>query len=211
MKIIPSINCADSECVEKKLDVVKSIQADWVHIDIGEKGFSKISTWDNPEEFKELFGGLRKKGTCFEVHIMAKNTLERAVKWLDAGADRIIAHPEFVDISALNAIAHEKEIGLAVSPDISAENILTYEKYASFIEVLAVDPGPSGQIFKEETIQKIKFLRGKFPSATIEVDGGVTPAIISKIREAGADIAVSGAYIFENQNQKLSYQELEKA
>ncbi len=211
MKIIPSINCADRGCVEKKLDVIKLIQADWIHVDIGEKGFSKISTWDNPEEFKKLFSELHEKGTRFEVHVMAKNTLERAVKWIGAGADRIIVHPELVDISALSAIVHEKEIGLAVGPGVPAENILKYEKYASFIEVLAVDPGPSGQIFKEETIQKIKFLRGRFPSATIEVDGGVTPTVISKIQKAGADIAVSGAYIFESQDHGLSYLELEKA
>ena len=42
----------------------------------------------------------------------------------------------------------------------------------------------------------MRFLRRKVPDAIIEVDGGIAAATARRAKAAGADIVVSGSYIF---------------
>ncbi|MDO8557480.1 MAG: hypothetical protein Q7R98_03385 [Candidatus Jorgensenbacteria bacterium] len=211
MKIIPSINCADKACAENRIKILATLPSDWVHIDVAEKDFAHISTWDEPEEFKKLLAMHCPRHVHLEVHIMAKNVLDRATQWMRIGAERIIVHPGPVDIKTLDAELHESEIGFAIAPDTAPETLIPYGEYITFIQVLAVPPGPSGQVFNRSALGKISFLREHFPSATIETDGGITPEIIPEVRKAGADSVVVGSYIFESQNPLESYRKLEAA
>jgi len=55
---------------------------------------------------------------------------------------------------------------------------------------------------------KIKTLRERIPTATIEIDGGVLADNASAFIEAGADILVSGNYIFGGSDPSYSYKTL---
>ena len=69
---------------------------------------------------------------------------------------------------------------------------------------MSVNPGFSGQNFIENTYSKLKQLRKlidkKRLSTLIQIDGGVNNSNAKKLFELGADILVSGNYIFKSSN-----------
>ena len=72
--------------------------------------------------------------------------------------------------------------------------------------VMTVEPGKGGQELIESTISKIKKLKEyiieKNLDTIIEADGGINNNNISKLKDAGLDIAVAGSYIVNSENKK---------
>lgn len=72
--------------------------------------------------------------------------------------------------------------------------------------VMSVVPGEGGQAFIPESVDKIKNLKNYIEEnrldIDIEVDGGINPETAELVREAGADILVSGAYILNSGDAK---------
>ncbi|MCL5004552.1 MAG: ribulose-phosphate 3-epimerase [Patescibacteria group bacterium] len=214
MRIIPAINCQDFECVKDKLQKTAEFGAGWAQIDIADGKFTKHKTWDNPEEFKIL--NLKFKINV-EVHLMVENPLDVMNEWIEAGAKRIIVHIESIEISNLksqNSKLNLKniEIGLALNPNTPVENLLSYlatiDDSKQFVQLLAVEPGLSGQKFQPQILEKIKFLKKNYSNVIIEVDGGINPETAKMCKEAGADILVVGSYIWESNNSLGAYKEL---
>lgn len=226
MKIIPAINCGNFECVKEKLK--KSAEfSDWAQIDIADGKFTVHKTWNNPSELNFKLN--------LEIHLMVENPQDAIDNWLkafrqnsgQAGAKRIIVHFETIKDSAaknpendlsdiLNFIlektgAENIEIGLAIAPKISVEEIIPYLNKINFIQVLTVDPGLAGQKFQPQILDKIKFLKslgGKHQDIVVEVDGGINPETAKLCQEAGADIAVAASYIWDSENPKAAFEEL---
>jgi len=64
--------------------------------------------------------------------------------------------------------------------------------------VMSVNPGFAGQKLVPQSLDKIRRLRAMYPQLDIEVDGNVNFENAVKMREAGANIFVSGTSgIFE--------------
>ena len=86
--------------------------------------------------------------------------------------------------------------------------------YFDVILVLGVEPGASGQKFIPETMQKIKLLddlrqQNNF-KFKIEVDGGVGLDNAEDIIDSGADILVSGNYVFKAHDRLDAINKLKK-
>ena len=67
-----------------------------------------------------------------------------------------------------------------------------------------------GQKFMEETYNKVSLLKdyiGKRP-IQIEVDGGIVPEIAKNLKKCGADILVSGSYVYSSKDRVLAIKEL---
>ena len=66
---------------------------------------------------------------------------------------------------------------------------------------MSVNPGFGGEAFIENTIAKVKRLRKLIDEsgaqALIEVDGGVQEDTAPRLVQAGADVLVSGSYVFK--------------
>jgi ribulose-phosphate 3-epimerase len=73
--------------------------------------------------------------------------------------------------------------------------------------VLAVTPGLSGQQFQESALEHIKEVKKVKPLMPVAVDGGITPEIAKRCREAGASQAAVGAYLFNSGDPKKAYEE----
>ncbi len=67
--------------------------------------------------------------------------------------------------------------------------------------LMSVNPGFGGQTFIENTIKKVKQLRQMIAKsqskALIEIDGGVQAETAPRLVAAGADVLVSGSYVFK--------------
>ena len=98
--------------------------------------------------------------------------------------------------------------GVSINPQTKIENIINILPYIDLVLVMSVVPGMSGQTFIKETIYKIKTLsqiRLKFRyKYFIEVDGGINNENCATIINNGADILVTGSYLYKSNNYKDS-------
>ena len=207
--IIPSINSPDFETASrwiKKAEGFLPQDDGWIHIDVSDGKFTSITSWGNPEELLSLQTKLN-----IEVHLMVENPEEVSESWLKAGAKRLIVHVQTMqDPSALLEIArrYSAEIMLSLDPTQSIEKVLPYISDFKYFHILTVFPGPSGQKQQPGWMGKIKSLRERAATATIEIDGGIDGDTGRLAKDAGADILVSGHYIFGSPDPRGAYEKL---
>lgn len=211
MQVFPVVNCLDFESVNERVGIASRFlkAGDWIHIDIADGKFTVAPTWNNPEEFKEL----RKRfhSVHFEIHLMVEDPEAQIDAWLRYGAKRIVVQMESMTDSIY--ILHkckkfEAEAVLSSGPRSEPERLLAHQNDFKHFQVLAVYPGPSGQKFQHQALDKIRFLRSHYPESVIEVDGGITEETAHLARKAGADIVVSASYIFSSKDPAGAYRKL---
>ena len=79
---------------------------------------------------------------------------------------------------------------------------------------MGVMPGASGQEIKSNTFDRLKkiakFRQDNKLSFKIEVDGGVNDQNAHLLAELGADILVSGSYVFNDKDREKAIKSLRK-
>jgi len=203
MLVIPAINCPDISCIKERLSIVRALGARWVQFDVSDGVFVEHKTWDAP-------GSLDMGGISFEAHLMVESPQDAAEEWLLAGASRIIFQTESdYDIAALKRLAEEYGARLMVSlcPDTPL-NALSAVPNIKEVQILAVEPGPSGQNFVSGIMDKVKRLLELRPGVTIEIDGGVTPQVAREAKSLGIYSVAVGSYIFDSDDPENAYGEL---
>jgi ribulose-phosphate 3-epimerase len=93
-----------------------------------------------------------------------------------------------------------KEVGIAVAPNESVFQALSCNHKIDIIQILAVNPGLSGQTAQESAFERIKEVRNFCKSCKIEVDGGMNKDTAKKAVAAGANIIVAANAIFKDNN-----------
>ena len=209
MKVIPAINCENFHCVSGKI-VTAAAFSDWVQVDVSDGKFSDAVTWNNP---KELFSFMHEHdlATKVEVHLMVEDVLGESLRWLAAGAKRVIvqAGVEFdVDDFFKSCGEYRAEAMLSFSSKLNMDEYSGLLSKFSEFQILSVPPGFAGQEFDKNSIDKIKSLRELFPSAIIEVDGGINPETARLVKSAGADIIASASYIFNGTDPASAFKKL---
>ena len=70
--------------------------------------------------------------------------------------------------------------------------------------LMTVNPGFAGQEFIEEVVPKISALRAEIDrrglDVDIQVDGGINPATVASVVEAGANVLVAGYGVYRAPN-----------
>ena len=66
--------------------------------------------------------------------------------------------------------------------------------------VMTVEPGFGGQSFIPETVEKVRLIRRRIAekglACDVQVDGGINYETAPVVREAGANVLVSGSCLF---------------
>jgi len=224
MIVIPVVNVQNAEEAKDRMEKAAGIFATspsealaeegLVHLDISDGVFTPHMSWGSPEEISLIVKRFPLNAIKFEVHLMVSNPEGVIDAWLRTGlVKRIIVHLEAMTDSVYLLEKCKKygaEAMLAINPGTEAERVLAHKDDFRYFQVLAVSPGPAGQTMTPGIIDKIKFLRRGIPDAIIEVDGGIVPETAKLVREAGADIVVSGSYIFSSPDPKARFEELKK-
>ena len=208
IEIIPSINVDSFEELERRVRMVEPY-VNWAHIDVSDGVFTKHVSWHDP---KELVGF--KTSIKLEIHLMIDRPEKEIDEWAIVPADRLIFHQEATEAhQLLTDRIHEakKEVGVAIKPDTSWLKLFPYFDKVELLQLLAVSPGPSGQVFQEEILHKLGHIRMLAPRAIIEVDGGVTAAVAHRCAKAGADALVAGNAIFVGGDIAANIEHLQNA
>ena len=144
-----------------------------------------------------------------EAHLMVRDWEALLVPWLESGAFRAVIPAEYMDGGSMRRAREvAARYGAAIMPSFSyADETSDFSPYAGFtaLQVLAVPAGKSGQTFNMRAMEKIKTLRTAFPSAILEVDGGITPTVAARAKDVGADIIVSSSCIWGAESPHEAY------
>ena len=139
----------------------------------------------------------------YDVHLMINNPDNHIKNFAEAGSDIITIHAEasiHLDRSLALIKSFGKKAGVSLVPS-THEDVLDYvlEKL-DLILVMTVNPGFGGQKFLSSQLKKIENIRKKIERSgrkiELEVDGGINEETSKLVVSAGADVLVSGSYIF---------------
>lgn len=194
-EVIPSINVQTFDELHKRVKLIEP-HVSWCHLDVTDGVFSTHPTWRNPDDLGRLDTALN-----VEVHLMVEEPEKVIDAWLVSPIKRVIVHAEASkdrDGIIEQCRNSGRQIGIAINPDTPWEVLKPWANKADLLQILAVNPGPSGQEMKQEIVDKIKHLRAYCPGCIIEADGGVNVKTARILREASANILVAGSAIFSS-------------
>ena len=76
---------------------------------------------------------------------------------------------------------------------------------------MAVEPGFYGGQFVESVLDKMSDFHYFYPDKPISVDGGVNPETALKLVQAGANVLISGSYLWSSGNLVKAIEELQQS
>lgn len=214
LKIAPSTDPAPRG--EELISYCKKLNglADFLHCDVMNKNFVAKDTITDVDVREIYLNTLMP----LDVHLMVNEPKNLVKKYIKAGAQIVTVHFEAFKnkndlIKTLKLIRENNALtGIAICPETEVMEIMPFLAYVDLVLVMSVKPGLSGQKFMEKThlkVKKLKQIKEDYGARFfIEVDGGITPEISKKLKINGADIIVSGAYVYSSDDYAKAIDEL---
>lgn len=140
----------------------------------------------------------------FEAHLMTQRPEELLPRYVEAGCELVIVHPEtllqphrtYQEIRELGA-----KVGIALSPATPVAHIEHVLDVTDLVLVMTVSPGFGGQSYLSSMEPKIARVREMIDTSgyqvALEVDGGVGPDTIVGAAAAGADTFAVGSALWK--------------
>ena len=134
---------------------------------------------------------------------MIKDPIRYVEEFAKAGSHMITFHIEathepLMVIDRIHSCG--AKAGISVKPGTPVGMIKELIPFVDMVLIMTVEPGFGGQGFIHETLKKVSMTRAIAVEAgkqiRIEVDGGINDRTAAECRNAGADVLVSGTYLF---------------
>ena len=203
IKISPSILSADFSNLENEIKSLEDAGADMIHIDVMDGHFVPNLTF-GPEVIKAMRMHTK---LPFDVHLMIESPEKYIKNYAEAGADIITIHPEAT--THLDRTINEiKKLGLkagvALLPTTSVAPLEYTIDNIDLILVMTVNPGFGGQKFISNQLMKIEMIADIIHETdiTLAVDGGINSETAKLCIDAGANMLISGSFIFNGDYKK---------
>lgn len=197
IEILPSLLVESAQEFERRLRLVEH-DCDTVHVDVLDGSMFGATSWHDARAIAAMRTNVK-----YELHLMVENPLPIIEAWHEhvKNTRRAIVHAE-ISRPFGTVLQHVQDFlklegGVAVNPETPLKDIETVMHTISRLLVMGVRPGSSGQDFKGEAIlDKVRAARNHRPDLAIEVDGGVSRALLPALAAAGATHACAASAIF---------------
>ena len=209
-KVAPSVLSADFGELNKEIQLINKSSAYSIHVDVMDGVFVPNISFGQP--IVKTLSLISNKP--LDVHLMIVDPIKFIDEFVFDNTLNITIHYESTNKveETLNYIKSKNiKSGLAIKPDTDINEIESYIQKVDILCLMSVNPGFSGQNFIENTYTRLKELRKLIKkmklSTLIQIDGGVNNTNAKKLFNLGADILVSGNYIFKsaNPNKVIEY------
>ncbi|MBQ3335975.1 MAG: ribulose-phosphate 3-epimerase [Selenomonadaceae bacterium] len=201
LRVAASILSADFAHLADEIKHVTDAGIEQIHIEVGDGVFSPNITVGEP-----VIKSLRKvTDAILEAHLATINPEDKIEEFAQAGADLITFHIEATNQA--QTVIHKikgagSKAGVALNPGTPLGVLEEILYDVDVVLLMTAIPGAAGQPLLKTSLDKVKrlhdIIREKNYGCMLEVDGGVTIENAQALREAGADILVSGTAIYES-------------
>jgi ribulose-phosphate 3-epimerase len=211
--VSPSLLAADFAHIENEVMMLNRSEADWIHLDIMDGVFVPNISFG----FAIIKAVKKVAVKPLDVHLMIIDPDRYLNQFGEAGAAYLTVqyeacnhlHRTVTEIRDLGMKA-----GVAINPHTPVSLLKNILPFIDIVLIMTVNPGFSGQLFIEESYNKITELRKMIDSGVynvlIEVDGGIDTVNASKLIESGADVLVAGSSVFGSADPIKTIQRLKR-
>ncbi len=201
VKISPSILTADFFMIGNDIRRLEAAGVQMLHLDVIDGIFAPNISFGIP-----VIKSIKKHSTLpLDVHLMIDRP-HRYIKEFAEVSDILGFHYE-AGSDVAETLKQIRELGckssLAIKPKTKAEEIFEFLPLCDMVLVMSVEPGFGGQSFMESAQHKLEALKAECErrglNIDLEVDGGINAETAPLAVKAGANVLVSGNFIFSNE------------
>ena len=200
-KLAPSLLAADFLHLSKALDMINHSEADWLHLDVMDGVFVPNISFGFPiiEQVAQVCN------KPLDVHLMTVEPQQFISTLQSIGVYMVSIHYE-ICVHLHRTIWKIKEAGMkagiGLNPHTPIEWLEDIVQDIDLVLLMTVNPGFGGQPFIEHSVDKVRRMKEmivrKNAAALIEVDGGIDLRTGKLLVDAGADVLVTGSFVFNS-------------
>ena len=211
--ISPSLLSANFINLKKDIKMINNSEADWLHLDIMDGVFVPNISFG----FPVIEAVAKECKKPLDVHLMIVHP-ENYIKQVAAtGAMMMNVHFEacvHLHRTVQEIHAAGMKAGVTLNPSTPICMLEDIINDVDMVLLMSVNPGFGGQKFIPGIVEKTrrlkKMIEEKGSNALIQIDGGVNDKTAPLLVEAGADVLVSGSYIFKAADPIKTIHDLKK-
>ena len=198
--ISPSLLSANFIDLRSDIEMINRSEADWLHLDIMDGVFVPNISFG----FPVIQAVVKECKKPLDVHLMIVHP-EHYIKEVAAtGAMMMNVHYEacvHLHRTVQEIHAAGMKAGVTLNPATPVSVLEDIIGDVDMVLLMSVNPGFGGQKFIPNAVEKTKRLRRLIDAsgskALIQIDGGVDDKSAPLLVAAGADVLVSGSYVFK--------------
>ena len=202
----------------KTFFALEKAKTDYFHIDVMDGKFVEKDTYNKMLEYASYIK--RITNLQLDIHLMVEDVNTAIEDFIAVEPNIITFHYEACKNKeeVMQIIKKIKEnnckVGLSVKPETKIEEIYEFLPYIHMCLVMTVEPGKGGQMLLTDMVDKISRLKKYIDENNIEIDieadGGINLKTAEAVKQAGANILVSGTAILIAKDYKVIIDELRK-
>lgn len=207
IKIVPSVLPADFAKLGDECADLEAAGVDRIQWDVMDGRFVPNLTFG-----ADVIAACRSAVSVpFEAHMMVEQPDHLIPSFVEAGCQLIIVHAEAC-LHLHRTLALIKELGagaaVALNPHTPIETVASVTDLLDMLLVMTVNPGFGGQAYIATMEPKVTAARAMLDQADhwidLEVDGGISSSTVSGAAGAGANVLISGSWMFKHADGKAA-------